>query len=237
MEVSNHHSINTKQACANGVTTLDLHPGNVLLRFPRSFDELSIDQLHEQYQSPTPEPVVRRDGKPLGPNIPSQASPPIWLGKPSEKFSPSETNILLADFGEAFSPSTEQRGYSNAPLSYAPPESRFEPERGLSTSSDIWSLACIIWVIIGQRTLFEDFFVTPDDVLVDQIDALRRFPRRWWEKWDARHEYYENDRETPKNREIRSLEGQFETDVQSPRREAGMQTFGAEERTAIIHML
>ena len=155
MGVSFCDGINTEPSCANGITILDLHPSNVLFQFSFDFDQLSLDQLHEKYRSPNPEPVVRLNGQALGPNVPSQARPPIWLGKPSKEISPAETRILLTNFGEAYSPSSEHRNYSNAPLCYYTPEARFEPERGLSTPSDVWSLACFTWAILGTRDLFE----------------------------------------------------------------------------------
>jgi hypothetical protein len=104
------------QPYAKTIPTSDLHTGNVLLRLRANFDQLSIDQLYEKYGSPVSEPIVRFDGQPLQPGVPSSAVPPIWLGKASEEFSPSEYRILLSDFGEAYRPLTEHRCGSHAPL-------------------------------------------------------------------------------------------------------------------------
>ncbi len=35
---------------------------------------------------------------------------------------------------------------------------------------------------------------TTDDVLSEIVDTLRRLPERWWWKWEARGEYYEDGR-------------------------------------------
>jgi serine/threonine-protein kinase SRPK3 len=216
---------------------LDLHLGNVLLRLPADFDQLPIEQLYGKYGAPASEPVVRLDGQPLEPGVPSNAAPPIWLGKPSEEFSPSKVKVLLTDFGEAYSPSTECRYDSRAPLSLVPPEVRFEPERGLYFSSDIWTLACAIWAILGQRPLFEDILATQDDITAEQVDVLGRLPPEWWEKWEARHEYFADRGEPNQGRHVRSWEDRFESHIQRPRREAGIPGFDMEEKAAVMDML
>ncbi|KOC13230.1 hypothetical protein AFLA70_57g003811 [Aspergillus flavus AF70] len=123
-----------------GVVHGDLHLGNALLRLPAALDRLSIKELYHRYGMPTTEPVVRLDSRPLQPNVPSTAILPMWLGKPCEELSASEVQLLLTDFGEAYSPSTENRCEIRTPLAFAPPEARFEPERSLSFSSDIGQL-------------------------------------------------------------------------------------------------
>lgn len=216
---------------------LDLHLGNVLLSLPDNFDQLSIEQVYEKYGAPASEPVVRLDGQPLEPGVPSATSPPVWLGKPSEEFSPSETKVLLSDFGEAYSPSTEPRHHSHAPVSFVPPEAIFEPGRGLSFSSDIWTLACAAWAILGQRRLFEDILATQDDITAEQVDVLGKLPLAWWQRWEARHEYFDEEGKPNPDHHVRSWEGRFERHVQRPRREAGIRGFEEEEKAAVLGML
>ncbi|OGM42246.1 hypothetical protein ABOM_009051 [Aspergillus bombycis] len=171
------------------------------------------------------------------PNVPSTAILPMWLGKPCEEFSVSEAQLLLSDFGEAYLPFTGNRCESRTPLAFAPPEARFEPERNLSFSSDIWTLACAIWLILGQRPLFEDILATQDDITAEQVDVLGRLPSEWWEKWNERLEYFNEDGEPNEDRDVRSWDDRFETHIQRPRRKAGISEFGLEERTAVIDML
>ncbi|OKP11832.1 hypothetical protein PENSUB_2698 [Penicillium subrubescens] len=97
---------------------------------------------------------------------------PIWLGEASEKIALPEARIILSDFGEAFSPAQETRYDSHTPLLIRPPEARFEPNKPLTFSSDIWTLACTIWDIIAQRPLFEGFLTNEDDMTCQQIDAF-----------------------------------------------------------------
>ncbi|CAI7574136.1 unnamed protein product [Penicillium glandicola] len=222
---------------AKGVVHGDLHGGNILLRLPANFDQLSIEQLYEKYSSPAPEPVIRHDGESLGPGVPSSVVPPIWLGKASEEISPSESSVLLGDYGEAYRPSTEDRYHSHAPLSFVPPEALFEPERSLSFSADIWSLACSIWIILGQRPLFDDILATADDITAEQVDALGSLPLRWWEKWEARHEYFDKNGKPNEGRQVISWDDRFERHIQLPRQKIGTPGFDVEEKAAVMNML
>jgi serine/threonine protein kinase len=121
---------------------IDLHLGNILLQLPSGLDNLTEEDLYTKYGAPRPEPVVRVDGEPLGPGVPPNAIPPVWLGDRCERIAPSDTNLLLTDFGVAFCPSKEARFQSYTPLEIRPPEVRFEPTDPLSFASDIWSMGC-----------------------------------------------------------------------------------------------
>ncbi|GKZ65025.1 hypothetical protein AnigIFM60653_007610 [Aspergillus niger] len=214
----------------------DIHMGNILLKTSRDIDQLSPEQLCKKYGAPELDPVVHLDGKPLLPGVPSHGIAPIWLGEPSEKVTLPEASILLADFGEAFS-SKETRYISHAPLANRPPEARFEPNKPLSFSSDIWTLACTIWTIIAQRPLFEGFLATEDYMTREHVDTLGILPPEWWKRWEARSESFTEDGRPTKRNPYRSWGDRFEDSVQQPRQEVGMPLFDAEERDAIFEML
>ncbi|RJE23227.1 Protein kinase domain protein [Aspergillus sclerotialis] len=78
-----------------GIVHGDLHMGNVLLRLQSDFTGLSIEQVYQKYGTPNSQAVTRLDDKPLPPNVPPTATPPIWLGKASDEFLPSEARVLL----------------------------------------------------------------------------------------------------------------------------------------------
>jgi len=88
--------------------------------------------------------------------------------------------------------SSTNRQYSNSPLSFRPPEAFFPPTP-LGCPADIWSLACLIWEVLGQRPLFESWMVTVDEVLADEVDLLGKLPTEWWPRWDARSAFYVED--------------------------------------------
>ncbi|RAK83692.1 kinase-like protein [Aspergillus costaricaensis CBS 115574] len=142
----------------------DLHLGNILVQFPREvIDPLSTAELYEKYGEPYSEAVVRLDGKPLSlsNNIPARVFIPSWYGVRSNDITLGEEKILLSDFGESFNPHETARFSSKTLPLLQPPEARFSNEP-LSFPSDVWTLACTIWEIFGQRPLFEAFFATPD---------------------------------------------------------------------------
>lgn len=222
---------------AQGIVHGDLHLGNILLKVPPNFDQLSPTQLYEKYGAPEPDPVIRLDGNPLMSGVPSHGIVPIWLGKASEEITLSETRISLADFGESFFHAKERRYKSRTPLVIRPPEARFEPNDPLSFSSDIWTLACTIWIIIAQRPLFEGFLATDDDMTCEHVDTLGILPLEWWEKWEARRLKFTEDGKPINRNPFRSWDDRFEDSVQQPRRDSGIQSFDMRETKALFDML
>ncbi|PYH68300.1 kinase-like protein [Aspergillus vadensis CBS 113365] len=210
---------------SQGIVHGDLHRGNILLRLSRDFDELSTDMLYEIYGEPVLEPVNRLDGQGIPPEVPQHGVVPIWLGAASEDVMLLEAKICLSDFGEAFCPRQERKFESHTPLLVRPPEARFEPYQPLTFSSDIWTLACTIWDIMGQRTLFEGLLTNDDDMTSQQVDLLGPLPSEWLTK---RREIRVN-RSKSKNR--------FEQHMQQSRIREGMSPFESKERDAFISML
>ena len=153
--------------------------------------------------------------------------------------------MLLADFGEAFRPSHEQRHESHAPLLVRPPEARFEPETPLSFPSDVWTLACAIWELFG-RSVFDEWSFTPDDVARNQVDALGVPPPEWWARWDpaARAGWFDDDGRPifvdDAGRladEVYPWEPRVESWVQEYRRENDVEPLVAGERDAFSSLL
>ncbi|EAW11016.1 protein kinase domain protein [Aspergillus clavatus NRRL 1] len=226
-----------EQVHSRGFVHGDLHLGNVLFQLPKGLDELSVPQLYEKYGAPVSETVVRLDGKPLLPGVPNHSIVPIWLGKASEDLTLSQAGIILTDFGEAYAPSVEKRHWSHTPLAVRPPEVRFEPTIPLSFPSDIWTLACSIWSTVAQRPLFENFLATEDYITREQIDTLGKLPAAWWEKWEARREYFTEEGSSLKMDSVRSWDDRFEDSVQQPRQKAGMPPVDTGEREALFAIL
>ncbi|KAJ5796138.1 protein kinase domain protein [Penicillium psychrosexuale] len=217
----------------------DLHCGNILLQPVQELDQLSTKRLYELYGEPVRERVNRLDGQKLPPGVPEYGVLPIWLGKASENLKLLEARILLSDFGEAFSPAKEKKFESHTPLLIRPPETYFEITKPLTFSSDIWTLACTIWEIIAQRSLFEGFFTDEDDMTRQQIDTLGPLPNEWLETWKAHREKSLKDGE-PVDRpqsQYPSWEDNFEMSVQRARIREGMPPFEPNERDALFSML
>ncbi|KAJ4408414.1 hypothetical protein N0V82_009713 [Gnomoniopsis sp. IMI 355080] len=224
-----------------GYVHADLHLGNALLRIPKDIAEMPLDSLLETFGSPVLEPVKvigNEKGQPLPVGVPSHIVIPAWFGTRSEDIKPHEASLILADFGEAFNPFTEKRFHSNTPCTVRPPEARFAPGKPLSFPADIWTLACSIWAVLGQRALFDIFSLTDDYVTREQVDALGRLPEDWWVRWDGRSQYFDSQGDLLDHTSQRwSLEVRFEDSIQLPRRESGMETVGDEEKVALLGML
>lgn len=224
-----------------GYVHADLHLGNVLLKFPKSIAEMPSDKLFDTFGSPMLQPVkiISNDkGQPLPVNIPSHIVIPAWFGTKSEDIKLHEASIILADFGETFTPFSERRLYSNTPLTVRPPETRFAPQKPLSFASDIWTLACSIWNILGQRPLVDTFSFTDDYVTREQVDALGSLPKDWSARWDTGSQYFDSQGDLLDHTcKRRSLEVRFDDSIQLPRRDCGMVSVGDKERIALLGML
>ncbi|KAF3057466.1 Serine/threonine-protein kinase spk-1 [Daldinia childiae] len=218
----------------------DIHLRNVLLKLPSSFDRLSISEFYEEYGDPETVPVVRCDGKELPPNVPAMVIMPLCLGEGAEKLPISDARVLLSDFGESFTPMSEvRRGESCCtPIAMRPPEARFEPKAPLSYSADIWSLAVAIWEILGMKAIFNGEFATVNYVTSQQIDVLGPMPLKWWECWEERAQYFDENKHPKNGRYIwPPINDAFEEDVQKYRRKHGVGEFDREEAEAIIYLM
>ncbi|KAL1959336.1 hypothetical protein VTO42DRAFT_2523 [Malbranchea cinnamomea] len=201
------------------VDKLDVHLRNILVKLPSSFDQLS---------------------EPLPPNVPAKTVIPLSLGKDAEEFSLSDTEVLLSDFGEAFSLSSDLRLGKDCrtPLPMRPPEARFEPETRLSFRADIWSLAIAIWELVGMSALFSTEFAFPDELISQHIDVLGPMPSTWWERWEKRSQFFDPDGRPSEGRDVwPPLDKAFEEDVQKYRRKHGRGEFDRHERAAILDLM
>ncbi|KZF22827.1 kinase domain protein [Xylona heveae TC161] len=218
----------------------DIHLRNVLVKLPSGFDHLSIEQLYKEYGEPETVPITRCDGEPLPPNVPAKAVIPLYLGKDAKEFLLSDAKLLLSDFGEAFAPDSEFRPGKDChtPLPVRPPEARFEPDTPLSYSADIWSLATAIWEILGMKAIFFSEFVTPDELVADHNDLLGSMPHRWWERWEEKSQFFDDNRRPREGREVSPpIDKAFEEKVQKWRRKTGMGEYEKEETAAILDLM
>lgn len=220
----------------------------MLVKLPSTFDELSVTEFREKFGEPDTVPITRVDEKPLKPNVPAQAVVPMYLGKKAQEFTLADAHgLILSDFGEAFSPATEQRigKDCHTPLDKRAPEALVEPNEPLSYPSDIWSLGTAIWEILGMKCIFSDS-APQDEIVAEQIDVLgsHNFPESWRKQWERQGEEEDHANDAIPRRPSRhrtafpSLENSFEEDVQKYRRKreaAG--TFDEEEIQAILELM
>lgn len=225
---------------AKGVVHGDLHLANILFQLPQRIASLTPDQFHQQHNQPEIIPVTRLDGLPLDETAPPHAVLPVWLGQPSEDVTPSDAKVLLGDFGESYMPSQEVRRHCNTPIRYRAPEAQFpDGTPPLSFSSDIWSLGCLLWGVVGQNPLFDPWVLSEDEVLNDQTDLLGDIPTEWSMSLRQSHDYgYEET--TPKSAiriERAGWQERWDRCVQQAREESSMEEISEEEKEAFLDMM
>lgn len=218
----------------------DVHLRNVLVKLPLSFDQLSIKQLYEEYGEPETVNITERNGKPLPRNIAPKVVLPLYLGKDAEEFSLSDVRVVLSDFGETFALNEGRPGKDCCtPLPMRPPEARFEPQVALSYSADIWSLAVAIWEILGMKAIFSSEFTTADEMVSNHIDVLGPMPLSWWNAWEERSQFFDNDGHPKEGRHVwLPINEAFEDGVQKYRRKSSrVDEFSREETVAILDLM
>lgn len=99
--------------------------------------------------------------------------------------------IRISDYGTSFLPSSEGPHKLYTPLLFLPPEDFFhEP---ITLAADMWTLGVSLYEVLGERCLFEAFNGDQDDVFADIISTLGQPPPRWWDKWENRKEFFQED--------------------------------------------
>ncbi|QMW38010.1 hypothetical protein G4B11_001246, partial [Aspergillus flavus] len=179
---------------------------------------------------------------PLSNGVSAHVFIPGWFGVPSDDLVFGEEKIILSDFGESFNPHKTPRFSSKTLPLLQPPEAIFSDEP-LSFASDIWTLACTIWEISGQRPLFEASWPTADRVTAEQVEVLGILPPEWWGKWSRRLEWF-NEKgelrpETSRSHDSirRTWDQRFGYCIQQPRAEAGLEKMTEKEKSAFKDML
>ncbi|RAL05778.1 kinase domain-containing protein [Aspergillus ibericus CBS 121593] len=234
---------------SQGIVHGDLHLANILLRLPSDMRDMTLEQLRAKTREPARIPVIREDSAPLDLGVPPEIIVPVWLGLGSDEISLADSEIMIADFGEAFDPQITQQFTAHTPLLIAPPESRFAEPGGtddpLSFPGDIWTLACTVWDILGDRPPFEAFPATSDEVTIEHVELLGQLPERWWRRWEKRRDWFDEDgRKNVKEslrqwylNSTRDWNQRFSDSIQKPRERKKFDIFSAEEENAFRNMI
>jgi serine/threonine-protein kinase SRPK3 len=146
-----------------------------------------LDEVYQKFGEPMKIPNRRCDGGPLGPEVPSYSVFTAIMLVRADQI--KDSRILIADFGEAFR--TNPPDALHTPVLLLPPEDFFHDKFGPPV--DIWTFACTLYEIVGNRTLFECFFGSHEKVVADMISTLGMLPMRWLDQW-RKHPYYEINR-------------------------------------------
>ncbi|KAI4139104.1 MAG: hypothetical protein LQ341_004356 [Variospora aurantia] len=165
----------------------DLHLHNILFIL-RDINHMSVDEIYHHFSTPEKIKVNRVDGGPLSPGVPSHSISPANVFVDSLKV--DDPHICITDFGESWlGDAVHPKGYLNTPMLYRPPEAIFAKEL-LSFPADIWTLACSVFEIMGERGLFEAFFPDEADMVAEMVSCLGPLPSSWWDAWEERSEFF-----------------------------------------------
>lgn len=197
---------------------------------------MSEEELRLQYGEPHVEQVERFDGKPLDLWVPLYGVSPIWLGDASDNLSLRESRISLIDFGESFQVGSAIERQSHTPLVLRSPELLLENSQ-VSFASEVWSLACAVFKIMGQELPFDLWFPIKDELFVEQVDALGSPPQKYWQIWSNRSQFFDDDIHRLDGELPRPLEVRLEESIQEPRKESGMLEMDNDEKEAFLKLM
>jgi serine/threonine-protein kinase SRPK3 len=168
----------------------DLHTNNILFQIP-NFDSWTENQLYKNFGEPVREPNRRLDGCPLGPEVPTYSLYPVDMVVAADKIEDDNIRIKISDFGEAYFTNRLAPKTLHTPMLLQPPEAFFKEDVG--ASADVWTLACTLFEILGDCSLFEAFIPNVDDTFAEMVSTLGPLPKRWWSQWQKRPAYFLED--------------------------------------------
>ncbi|KAJ5688984.1 kinase-like domain-containing protein [Penicillium macrosclerotiorum] len=219
----------------------DLGLRNILLQLPFNIHKYPVAELYTKFGEPQSKEVIREDKQALSHGVPAICVQPIDFKETSDLITLPQARIILTDFGEAYMPCVQNRFGSNAPSHCEPPEARWETDKPLNFSADIWGLACCIWEIVGWRPLFKSYYSAHYDVTCEQVSVLGRLPTGWWSRWargNNNRRYKFDLAGKPLDRVcFPSLEQRFDLGIQQPRRERDMTPLEPMERNAFLTLM
>lgn len=164
---------------------------------PCDFSSLSPDEVCDKIGWPdkwkvSPDDVV------VPPGCPSVLvpSPDMGVDSASQKVKLCDAKITTADFGLSWKPEEEPRYSVNTPLLFRAPEAMFseQEKQPLSFASDVWSLGLVIYCVYARGSVIEAVDIE-DSILADMTSLLGKPPQRWWDMWEEKDLYFEEDGE------------------------------------------
>lgn len=101
-------------------------------------------------------------------------------------------DALLVDFGESFPFAKQLKpDQIGIPVMYQAPETIFESK--LTSTSEVWSLACLLFEIRAGNPLFTSIMGGRDEIMQQMVQMKGRLPDPWWQSWDKRSMCFDED--------------------------------------------
>ncbi|KAF9870758.1 hypothetical protein CkaCkLH20_11860 [Colletotrichum karsti] len=182
-----------------GIVHGDLHTGNILLSLPRDrLMDQTIEEVYKRHGRPTKIPLHLYQEMTLRkPAIPANAPPYIVksldLGGACDTIKPADAKVFIGDFSESWKPSSQTKHTLSTQYPSRAPEfmcgEKLKIPMGLP--SDIWSLGCLIYRLLGPRNILESRAPDDDAVFAGIVGMLGKPPQEWWNAWDNRGKYFD----------------------------------------------
>ncbi|KAJ5918529.1 Kinase-like protein [Penicillium verhagenii] len=166
------------------------------------FSQWSTQEVYDNLGEPEISEITLYGGEQAGPYAPRYAVSAVEFAL---KDSPAylTDQILVIDFGLSFSKDCVAGGDGCIPISYRAPETIFD--HVMSIHSDIWALGCVLYEIRAGVPLFEAVVGGKDEVLLQMVQVLGKLPLPWWEAWETKHRYFDEDGHSKEGRPSSSL--------------------------------
>ena len=146
----------------------------------------TYEQVEHYLGTQTKVPLVRLDGKPLGPEAPPYVVSP---GFNCEWGKVPIGEISIIDFGYA-SLTTDPREPCN-PMWLRSPEALLDKTE--SQAADIWAFACIVFELFSNDVLWFDDSAAGEGIFLGMIATLGMLPPKMWEKWEQKGFFFDED--------------------------------------------
>jgi serine/threonine-protein kinase SRPK3 len=156
-----------------------------------NLDNLSVSEIYERFGEPFKDKIERVDEALPGPEAPaySVAARHLTISRDGT----SNPHIMISDFGESWLSDTTTGERLHIPIVYMAPEATFSKAQ-IRKPIDVWSLACTIFEIFGERSLFQrSYFFDRDSIISEMVNTLGILPKQWWESWEARSDFFSED--------------------------------------------
>ncbi|KAI0551985.1 kinase-like protein [Xylaria curta] len=180
----------------------DFRPSNILVKLD-NLNRLSEDELMSVLGEPKKAYVRTESGEDLPASSPRYLIAPADTSRLDDEYLTDQ--ICLIDFGESFRISSPPADIG-IPENYLPPEVLLGcQENAIGLACDLWALGCTLFEIRSQLPLFYMIY-GEDELLAEMVRFFGKLPQTWWDEWEARRDYFDDQGTWLREEEDWSLE-------------------------------
>ncbi|KXJ85684.1 kinase-like domain-containing protein, partial [Microdochium bolleyi] len=167
----------------HGIGHGDLHTSNLAFKIPE-IDRLSEKELLQLYSKPDTEPVKRKDGGPIGDQVPPYLVDAAHMADSVVRQAlKTDPCVKMIDFSEAFLDKDPPERLRTS-ITVRAPEVLFGDE--FDRRVDLWALGCMLFELATAQLLFQS--LSEQRIIAEILGAGiddKRLPPRWQDKWHA----------------------------------------------------